>query len=689
MPAAETAGGGAFLMLTSGTTGGPKVAVVEHRCLLSCFLSRRDAPPARVQLVCFPFDRVTGLWIIFPSPADNVFLQPDRLAARPLDLLKIVEELRIERAPISSSIAARILEALQDHPQNYDLSSLQGVTFGAETIVPSIVSRLGMAFRRMGAATLSASFGYGMTETSLICQTPDTALDQIADRPNLGANPVSVGGCTAGFSLRIVDDEGKATPPGTAGNIEVWSREKLFSGYRNDPGLTRASFTKDGWFKTGDQGVVEGGGLTLTGRQAATIIINAKNFSLEAIEAPVRQIEGICRSLVVAAAVRGAASATDELAIFFAPRSDDAATLDDLCRSIVRQIARHSGVTVKHLVPIRETDFPLTATGKIRREELVQLYQSGKWAPHRHMRPEAGAGKAQTARQSWLIELWKTVLKLDSSPSVQDNFFDLGGDSLASAQVIIATEEKFSCRLPIEDFFQSPTIATLDTLVEQHGGLAPSSAPLPEGAHQILRKLQVLTSSWSGDRRFPESLVMSFNSAGSRPPIFWVFQEGVEFAQLAKHLGPDQPLYGMRSCVGLVDIAAYPKILEAVCNRYLWEILALSVRAPFIVGGNCQGGIISLELARKLTLVGRRPSLLVLMEWTYAYGRYGDPTLLLYGDQSHTAEIYLQKTTPRINWREDFPQSSVAPIPGKHGEFFTDENVPGLAGVLSRHCRRQ
>ena len=80
-----------------------------------------------------------------------------------------------------------------------------------------------------------------------------------------------------------------------------------------------------------------------------------------------------------------------------------------------------------------------------------------------------------------------------------------------------------------------------------------------------------------------------------------------------------------------------------MCNRYLSEILALSVRAPFIVGGNCQGGIISLELARKLTLVGRRPSLLVLMEWTYAYGRYGDPTLLLYGDQSHTADIYLQK----------------------------------------------
>ena len=74
--------------------------------------------------------------------------------------------------------------------------------------------------------------------------------------------------------------------------------------------------------------------------------------------------------------------------------------------------------------------------------------------------------------------------------------------------------------------------------------------------------------------------------------------------------------------------------IETVCNRYLWEILALPVKTPFFVGGNCQGGILALALARRLKQIGRSPSLLILMEWTYSYGRYTQPTLLLYGDQS-------------------------------------------------------
>ena len=61
------------------------------------------------------------------------------------------------------------------------------------------------------------------------------------------------------------------------------------------------------------------------------------------------------------------------------------------------------------------------------------------------------------------------MLKLDFAPSIEDNFFDLGGDSLASAELIIDVEEKFSCQIPVEEFLHSPTVATLDRLVKQRG----------------------------------------------------------------------------------------------------------------------------------------------------------------------------------------------------------------------------
>ena len=80
----------------------------------------------------------------------------------------------------------------------------------------------------------------------------------------------------------------------------------------------------------------------------------------------------------------------------------------------------------------------------------------------------------------------------------------------------------------------------------------------------------------------------------------------------------------------------------------------------FIVGGNCQGGIFALALAKRLSQIGRAPSRLVLLEWTYSYGRYLGPALLLYGEQSYTAEIYRTSRKGLPNWREDFPSNSAA-----------------------------
>ena len=166
-----------------------------------------------------------------------------------------------------------------------------------------------------------------------------------------------------------------------------------------------------------------------------------------------------------------------------------------------------------------------------------------------------------------------------------------------------------------------------------------------------------------------------------------MFQEPFEFAQLAKHLGPDQPLYGMRSCVGIVRPKDYSTIMDSVCTRYFLEMLSIGVADPLVVGGNCQGAILALELAKRFSKIGRSPSLLILTEWSYSYGSYLSPTLLLYGDQSHTADIYRQER-PKIDWQHDFPLSAVAPVPGRYGELFADGNVPEFAEVLRRHLSR-
>jgi len=680
-------GKGGFLIPTSGTMAGPKIVIVANQDLLNRFISQKSRPGKRSAILTLPFDTISSLGIILPSHPNSYYLQTDRFTAQPLEFFSAIEEFQIETFGLSSSLAARLSDAADNSSRSFDLSSLEHMGFGAEMIVPKIVKEFGDRIQQMGARDLKVSFGYGMTETGLICCTKEQLLDKALLELEHDHPPVSiVGSCMQGWSLRIVDDGNAPIPPGRNGNIEVWSADKMFAGYHNDPALTEASFTPDGWFKTGDCGLIENDALNITGRQKAMIIVNGRNVSLEEIEAPLREMEGIRHALVAAVPVRQDDSTTDELAVFFVPQSDVPECLEALCRDIFRATARTAGIGVKHLVPLMEADFSLTSTGKIRRDELAASYQSGCWQSM-EIKP---AGRSEeparlTACEEWLSVLWKKTLKLEYLPSREENFYDLGGDSLASAALIFAVEEHYACVLPIELFFQTPTIATLSELIgRDRADLLPESAQSEIGGIQLLHQLQSYTGSWQGARLFPESLVVGTNVTGAKPPLFWVFQEYDEFARLGQVLGPDQPLYGMRSCVGMIGIRDYTaEFLETICNRYLWEILALPIEFPIIVGGNCQGGILALALARKLRQIGRPPQELILMEWSYSYGPYDGPVRLLYGAQSNVAEIYTDPQSSSPDWRKDFPHNSVTAIPGGHGEFFGEANISGLVKALN------
>lgn len=672
---------GDVLLLTSGTTGTQKVAVLGHESLLSRYTSRRPQKRGQNRIVCFPFESVTGLWTIFPGAADMVFIQPERLAAKPLEFLNVIEECRIEAFSLSTSMAARIYEAAIEAPRSYDVSSLARVGFGSEMIDAGAVLKFVRHLQEMGAHQLRTSFGYGMTETGPLCWTGLMTLEQLTNHIGGDLGPVGLGRVAAGWQLRIVDDAGRTLPDGVPGNVEVWSQTKLFSGYRRDEELTRASFTNDGWFKTGDVGISSAGTLTLTGRQKSTIIVNARSVGLESIETQARKLDGIYGTLVAAASTRTRGSTTEELAVFFVARDD--CVVDALCRDLKREIARCTGISVKHFIPVAAADFPLTATNKVRRDVLVERFRSGALTAYKISEPAGQQDDLSAADQSFLAELWQRVLRLERNPARDENFFDLGGDSLASAELIFAVEEHFSRELPLDLFFECPTIDRMEALLRDNpeGGVPKTPADSSQRVDDILNNLRVHSASWSGERLFSDSLLIGFNTDGKSPPIFWVLQEYFEALALADYLGPDQPLYVMRSCVGIA--AKYTtSLLETVGNRYLWEILSIQPTGPILLFGTCQGAILALALARRLQRIGREPCLLGLMEWSFSYGRYYGPTLLMYGRDSFTAETYQCPNQSNVMWGSDFPNHIVQPIAGAHGNLFSKENIVELCAAV-------
>ncbi len=680
---------GSFLLGTSGTTGSSKLLVLQHGTLLlrALGLSPFEQRPSIMSLL--PWDGTSSLGLVFPLTPDSFYVQPDCFAGSPLQLLNVAERHRIECISMSSSLVARLNEALRETKRNFDLSSLRHVGFGAEMVVPAVVLEMDELLRRHGADQLSVTFLYGMTEMGNIFLSSTLPARELLEVNEPMAAESTMGTCSPGISVRLVNDAGVPVPWGEEGNIEAIGKEVQFSAYRNQSGHEDHSFTEDGWFKTGDRGRIESGGLRVTGRQKAIIIINGHNYALEAIEAPLKPMAGILRSLVAAVAVRSAASVTDELAIFFVPGNRGEAAIDTTCMSIRREISRRLGLALRHVVPVPEGEFPLTPTNKIRRGELVREFQLGRWAS-RSPAEQQGAARKTDRASNWLRALWSKVLKLDSEPPEDDNFYDLGGDSLAAAQLIFAVETKLGRELNLEAFFGRPTLAGLTGLVEKMEA-APNQRK--EGTSRegpgLLRALQTYVGSWKGQRAFEDGLVVGKNVSGRKRPMFWVCQDFAELEALAVALGAEQPIFGMRSLVNIVEVEDHTTdVIEAVTNRYLWEILALDPPGSFVLGGNCQGAIFALAMARRLKQFGRTPAPLVLMEWSFAFGRYDGPVYLFYGDKSYTAEIYLAPDNHDPDWRADFPDRELRPITGTHGSFFHERNVGGLRDALTEAAER-
>ena len=137
--------------------------------------------------------------------------------------------------------------------------------------------------------------------------------------------------------------------------------------------------TADGWFDTGDLGSLSDHGLLFSGREKTTIVINARKISSEAVESCLREVEGIRPDLVFAAPIRDKESPTDELAVFFTPPAFDDRTLIALAPKMHAAVSWSLGVHISHLVPIAEDQIDRTATGKVKRRDLVEGLRLGRW----------------------------------------------------------------------------------------------------------------------------------------------------------------------------------------------------------------------------------------------------------------------------------------------------------------------
>ena len=123
--------------------------------------------------------------------------------------------------------------------------------------------------------------------------------------------------------------------------------------------------------------------------------------------------------------------------------------------------------------------------------------------------------------------------------------------------------------------------------------------------------------------------------------------------------------------------------VRAIASHYAAEMIALQPAGSFLLGGNCQGGIIARAIARRFHELGRTVSLLILMEQR-SFAPYEGPLALIFGRDSHR-NPYKANVDPEAMFRGAYPAGfTVDIIAGAHGEFFESPNVETLASALRR-----
>ena len=341
----------AWIIFTSGTTGSPKGAVLTQKSLLAAITTTAAGRPvADDDVYVFPFP-------LCHVAAYNVLLH--HRAGRPVVLLERFDPAAVVDAVVrhhatSMSLAPTMLAALLDHPAvaSADLSSLRNVGYGASPITADLLER---AMKALGC---DFAQGYGMTELSgnAVFLDAEHHRRAVAGEPELLA---AAGRPGPGVELAILD--GAET-----GEIVVRAPQ-VFAGYWDDEAGTRAAFTPDGFFRTGDVGRIdENGLLSVVDRVKDMIVTGGENVASLEVERVLAAMPGVGQVAVVGVPDDRWGEAVCAVVVRDAGATITAGDVVDHCRAHLASFKKP-----QHVVFV--DDLPKNAAGKILKRELRDL----------------------------------------------------------------------------------------------------------------------------------------------------------------------------------------------------------------------------------------------------------------------------------------------------------------------------
>jgi amino acid adenylation domain-containing protein len=409
----------ALALHTSGTAARPKLVALTHRNICASAYSIRDAvelTPDDRCLSVMPLFHIHGLSTIHASLAAgaSVICTPGFSSEHFFEWIEALHPTWYSAAP---AIHQEVLEAASRCPAMAARSRLRFIRSASAAIAPQVIARLERAFR---APFINA---YGMTE----------AAPQIASNRLSGERRIGSVGRAAGPDVVILDESGRRLPPGETGEIAIRG----------------ANVFVDGWLRTGDLGHLDRDCyLFVTGRLKEIINRGGEKISPGEVDDVLLEHPAVAEAATFAIPHP---TLGEGVAAAVVARGNVAVT-----EAEIRQFA--SARLAYFKVPqqvVFVDEIPKGSTGKLERIRLAAKF---------NLTECVGSHPAGTAVETKIADIWSSVLRIER-PGVNDDFFRLGGHSLAATQIVARLRNEFQVELPLESLFAKPTVAELAELV--------------------------------------------------------------------------------------------------------------------------------------------------------------------------------------------------------------------------------
>lgn len=370
--------------------------------------------------------------------------------------------------------------------------------------------------------------------------------------------------------VTIEGRDGTPAAPGEPGEILITSHH-LSGGYWNDPVRTAARFTTgpDGrrTYRTGDLGRIDDrGNLHLLGRMDGAVKVRGYLVELSEVEGALLELPSIAEACVVPLATGG----TTTLVAYVAHTPDVLTASPATVRRHLRDRLPEYMVPAS-VVPL--TALPRTERGKVDRVNLPAV-------------PPRVPGRGPRTREEAVVaQVWSEVLGLPGVGCDED-FWELGGDSLAVEEVLARLSSRGGRTLTTTDLVDAPTVADLAVRLARRDAALPS-----------------------------HPTTVTLRPGGTRTPLFCFAGAGglgAAFQALSREVG-DRPVHAFQAR-GLESRALPDRSVARAATRHLQVLRLLQPTGPYLLVGHSFGGLIALEVAHRLRAAGEEVAVLTLLD---------------------------------------------------------------------------